>query len=123
MAELYDGPRSLAPTGTTTNITGTALEAGADYDGVVFHFVAEAVGATPTVTFKFQGSPDNSNWYDVAYITDATDTVAVATITVTAVGGKIAFLANPVARQYRWFRVVTSAILNVTYRAEMYLVD
>lgn len=123
MADLYDGPLVLAPTGSTTNLTHVAKLADADYEGVVFQFVVEAVGATPTVTYKFQGSPDNVNWYDTAYITDAVDTLAVATRVVTAVAGYIQFLANPAARQYRYYRCVTSAILNVTYRAEMYLVD
>jgi hypothetical protein len=112
---------NLAPTGSTGNNTHDAVATG-DYDAVVFQFVVESVGATPTVTYKFQGSVDGTNWYDIGYITDATDGISQATRTRTAVGADVAFLSNPRARKYQHFRVVTSANTNVTYRAEMRLV-
>ena len=108
---------SLAPTGSTGNETGpTTFVQG--YDSLAFQFVVEAAGATPTVTFKFQGSLDGVNWYDVAYVTDANDTTSTATKTVTAVGASVMFLDNPVARKYKFARVVVLANTNITFRAE-----
>lgn len=109
----------LAAAGSTGNTTHNSVALDA-METIGFQFVVEAVGGTPTVTFKFQGSPDNVNWYDVAYVTDASDTLSVAARTVTATGGSIQFLSNPVARRYKYYRCVTSANTNVTYRAESY---
>lgn len=116
---------TLVATGTTGNNTSTGVRLGGSYDGLAFLFIVEAAGATPTVTWKIQGSLDptsvsdaNATWFDVAYVTDAVDTVATATRTATAVGSSVQFLANPIARQYDRYRVVTSANTNITYRAE-----
>lgn len=119
---ISSDPVSLAPAGSTGNNTHAARIAGDDYDGLAVQFVIEAVGGTPTVTFKVQGSLDNANWYDLGYITDASDTISVTALTKTAVGAYIIFLSNPLARNYRYFRLVTSANTNVTYRGEMYLI-
>jgi hypothetical protein len=100
----------------TGNNTGTAVRTDAN-ETVAFEFEVTAIGATPTVTWIIQGSMDASNWYPVNYVTDATDTAAVAGLTSTAVGKKIIFLSNPVARRYKYYRVVTSANTNVTYSA------
>lgn len=113
---MYDNI-SLAASGSTGNGTGTNCFV-EGYDALAFQFVVEAAGATPTVTFKFQGSLDGVNWYDVAYVTDANDTTSTATKTVTATGASILFLDNPVARKYKFARVVVSANTNITYRAE-----
>lgn len=115
---MYD-LMTLASAGSTGNNTHASVRTDA-METMAFQFVVEAIGATPTVTYKFQGSTDNVNFYDVAYVTDATDTVATTTRTVTAVGATIAFLSNPVARRYNFYRCVTSANTNVTYRAEIY---
>jgi len=87
-------------------------------------------GATPTVTWKVQGSVDdasvsdgNSAWFDVAYITDATDTAAVTARVRTTVGSDLQFLSNPVARRYRKYRLVTTANTNITYDADLYTID
>jgi len=82
---------------------------------VGFEFEVTAVGATPTVTWTVSGSMDGTNFYPVNYVTDATDTAAVTGLVSTAVGKKIIFLSNPVARRYKFYRVVTSANTNVTY--------
>lgn len=113
----------LAPVGSTGNNTHEAFQVSGDYETVALQFVVEAVGATPTVTYKFQGSVDGVNWYDVAYVTDASDTLATATRVMTAVGAQISFVSNPVARRYAYFRAVTSANTNVTYRAEVHRIS
>jgi len=110
----------LAPSGSTGNNTHDGVFVGGSYDAVAFLFEVEAVGATPTVSWKIQGSLDGSNWHDLGYITDASDTVATATRAATAVGAQVSFLSNPVARKYNHFRLVTSANTNVTYSSEMH---
>lgn len=112
----------LAPAGSTGNITGSAVSLDGAYEALAFHFVVEAVGATPTVTYKFQGSVDGTNWFDIAYVTDVSDTAAVATRSMTGTGSQVAWLSNPVARKYDQVRVVTTANTNVTFRAEAYRV-
>lgn len=119
----------LAGTGSTGNNTHPSVFIGSSYEAVVMKFVAEVAGATPTVTWKVQASPDggdvtdaNSAWFDVGYVTDASDTISQATRVRTTVGADIEFLSNPVARRYQKFRLVTSANTNVTYRGEIFRV-
>lgn len=117
----FSGPTLLAPAGSTGNNTHAAKGASpGDSSKHAFQFVIEAVGGTPTVTFKVQGSFDGTNWFDVAYVTDASDTLAVTALTKTGVGAYLVFVANPAARFYSQFRLVTSANTNVTYRCELY---
>jgi hypothetical protein len=123
MAIVYEGPFPSAPAGSTGNNTHSSLHVGSDYSSIVMQFVVEAIGATPTVTFKWQGSPDNTNWYDIAYTTDASDTLATAARTVTAAGASIQFTASPSMRRYKYYRLVTSANTNITYRGEIYTAD
>lgn len=116
------GAKSLAPVGTTGNITGASsgpVEMGGN--AVALQFIVEAVGATPTVTFKYQGSLDGTNWFDVTYVSVTTDTLATATQTVTGLGATVIFLENPAVRNWNWFRVITTANTNVTYSAELYV--
>lgn len=116
----------LAAAGTTGNNTGTGVETTNIVEAaqVACQFVVEVAGATPTVTFKFQGSLDGTNWYDVAYVTDASDTLSAATKTVTGVGASVIFLdsANG-SRFYKLFRCVTTANTNITYRAELWALN
>jgi len=123
MALTYGDAIPAAVTGTTGNNTHTAVHVGSDYSTIVLQFVVEVAGATPTVTYKWQGSADNTNWYDLAYITDASDTLAVSTRAVTAVGATIAWPSNPGARRYKYYRLVTTLNTNVTYRGEIYTAD
>lgn len=121
---MYDAA-ALAPAGSTGNNTHAGYSVNGVYDAVAFQFIVTAVGATPTVTYKYQGSANSTtgsdgDWFDVGYITDASDTISQATRSATTQSTQIAFLSNPVARRYKWFRVVTSANTNVTYRAEIY---
>lgn len=109
----------LAPAGSTGNVTGAAVGC-ADASRVAVQLVVEAVGGTPTVTWKAQGSHDGVNWYDVFYLTDASDTATAATRTATAVGAQTLWLdRNGGSRFYAWYRIVTSANTNVTFRAEL----
>lgn len=114
----------LAAAGSTGNVTGAAVDykppGDAGYAPVAFQFVVEAVGATPTVTFKYQGSLDNLTWTDVFYTTPANAAGSQATQVVTGVGTTVNFLAVPGVTFYRYYRVVTTANTNVTFRAEMY---
>lgn len=109
----------LAPKGSTGTSAGFP-EQGTPMDLIAFQFVVEAVGATPSVTYKFQGTADGSNWFDLGYITDASDTISQATRTRTTVGADIMWVSNPVGRRYRGYRLVVTANTNVTYHAEMY---
>ena len=111
---------SLAPSGSTGNNTHDGVFVGSEYEAIAFLFIVEAVGGSPTVTWKVQGSVDGTNWHDSGYITDSSDTVSTATRIGNSVGAQVAFLSNPVARRYRYFRVVTSANTNVTYRVEVH---
>lgn len=119
-------PISLAATGSTGNNTHNGAHAGAEADAVEFRFIVEAVGATPTVTFKIQGTNDDTNvtdanavWTDISYIPANTNTAANATQTATAVGTTVFFSdIQSGARFWRRFRLVTSANTNVTYRCE-----
>lgn len=111
----------LAATSTGNN-THTAVRADAG-DAYAFEMEVTAIGATPTVTWVIQGSMDGTTYFPIAYVTDATDTVAVAGRTMTTVSTQIEFLANPTARQYKFWRLVTSANTNVTYRARMHRIS
>jgi hypothetical protein len=110
----------LAPNGSTGNITGAAVGIGSSYNTLAFLFVVEVAGGAPTVTYKFQGTMDGINWFDLGYITDASDSLSQATRVRTAVGADICFVANPVARQYAAYRVIVTGNNNITFRAEAY---
>jgi hypothetical protein len=118
----YDGPHLLAPKASTGSNTHAGFRADLSSDNLIVQFVVEAIGATPTVTWKIQGSMDSpdgvtGNWYDCGYFTDAVVTDAVAARTATAVGAQVEFLNRP----FKWFRLVTSANTNVTYHGELYI--
>lgn len=115
------GRKPLAATGSTGNNTHDSVEVIPGLgDQIGFQFAVEAVGATPTVTFTYQGSFDNVNFYNIPYVLTTTAVEAVAGIAVTTVGTSIQWLALSNVRQFRFYRCVTTANTNVTYRAELW---
>lgn len=110
----------LAPIGATGNNTHPAVAVTGSTAQVAVQFVVEAAGGTPTVTWKVQGSMDGTNWYDVFYDTDASDTGAAATRTATAVGAQLEFVDLAASRFYNWYRAVTTSNTNITYRVELW---
>jgi hypothetical protein len=123
MALVYEGPHPASISGATGNNTHSSVHIGADYSTVALQFVVEAIGSTPTITYTWQGSPDNVNWYPIAYITDASDTLSVAATVATTVSAALQFICNGSIRRYKYIRLVTSSNTNVTYRGEIYLAD
>lgn len=123
---LHPIAQIMAATGTTGNSAagdgGVEVKVAGDagYPQIAFQFVIEAAGATPTVTWKYQGSWDRLTWYDVQYTTTDLAAASKATQTQTAVGTYANLLAD--ARLFfRFYRCVTTLNTNVTYRAEAYV--
>jgi hypothetical protein len=115
--------QKLAPVGSTGNNTHTGVPVDDAYEAVAFLFNITAIGATPTVTYKFQGSLDGLTWYDVFYITDATDTPSAATRAGTTVSQTVQWMSSTGPRKYTQFRCVTTANTNVTYNADVITFD
>lgn len=120
------GPVKLAATGSTGNNTHQSARATPDSSKSVVLFVVESVGATPTVTYKAQGSFDldtvadaSANWFDLMLLPNDSETAA-KTFTVTATGAYAGYLSQAHTRFLRRIRVVTSSNTNVTYRAELH---
>lgn len=120
------GPAYLAAAGTTGNNTHTSKRATPDADKTAVVFVVEVAGATPTVTYKLQGTLDgdavsdgNANWFDLILLPSNNETAAVSA-TVTAVGAYTSYVSQAHSRFLRRVRVVTSANTNITYRAELH---
>jgi hypothetical protein len=122
------GPVALAPAGSTGNNSHNAAPSVPAAEHISFKLVVEAVGATPTITWKIQGAampdgtaPGANDWVDLMLRPSDTDTGAV-TRTATAVGTQVSHL--PYDRDnFSHFRLVTSLNTNVTYRGEMYAQD
>lgn len=113
---------ALAPAGTTGNNTHGLAGVGGAADRIAVQFVVEAIGATPTITWKVQGSLDGTSWYDVEYVSDSSDTGAAATRTATTVSSQVEWLdLAGGSRFYDDIRLVTTLNTNVTYRAELYV--
>lgn len=118
-------PAFLANPGSTGNNTHQSVGIAPMAEKICALLTIEAVGATPTITAKIQGSLDDpsladgaSNWFDLPFVTDTNDTVA-ASLVKTGVGAFPMWLSlASVARFVRKFRLVTSANTNVTYRGE-----
>jgi hypothetical protein len=123
----FFGPVFLAKTGSTGTVTSASVRTAPFADKLAVWFVVEAIGATPTVTWKAQFSPDlpevsdaTSVWIDLPYITTASDTLSQAALTRTTVGADAIWLANPQVRFVRKVRLLVSANTNVTFRCEMH---
>jgi hypothetical protein len=128
----------LAPGASTGNNTHASQETSPaiDQEQIALNFIIEAVGATPTVSYKYQYTDDdpgildaNAAWKDLDYILqgdEAETVVSGATLrTVTALGTDtiIPFLGTKSRQIMRRIRLVTSANTNVTYRAELQGID
>jgi hypothetical protein len=121
--------RSLtAPSGSTGNNTHQSIGISQVSSRIAATLIVEAVGATPTITWKVQVSMDdtsvtdaNSTWFDLLYVTPTTNDTAVTTArVVTAVGLDVVFPDTFYdARFWRKVRLVTSSNTNVTYRGEL----
>jgi hypothetical protein len=113
----------LAPTGSVGNQTFASQRVPNDADELNLEFKIEAVGATPTVTYKFQGSNDDgsladaaSDWYDLEVLpNDAAAEVLSATKTAV---GVYEYTLDLHKRATSKVRLVTSANTNVTYSSE-----
>lgn len=115
-------PVTLAPADSTGVLTGEKIALPEDADRLAAQLVVEAIGATPTISWKLQVSVDALNWSDARYITDASETAAVAVVTRTTVGQDTIFLLIG-DRGWKFYRLVVTANTNVTYRATAYPVD
>lgn len=123
----FVGPLALANTGSTGNNTHNSVSCSPAANKTSLIFIVEAVGATPTVTFKFQGTLDpnsvtdaNAQWADLALLPIGSETVTAAPTAVTAVGNSIFYIAQSHTRFVRRVRVITSANTNVTYSAQLH---
>jgi hypothetical protein len=114
--------QALAPAGSTGNQTTAPIPLSPDAENASVEFVVEAIGATPTVTWKAQVSDDGVKWFDAQYVTDSSDTVVQTALTATAVGTQIIFLRLK-DRDWRLVQLVVSANTNVTFRAELRQAD
>lgn len=113
------GPFPLAATGTVGNVTSAAVQANQGARSVAVEFIVEVAGATPTITYKLQGTFDGTNWFDLITVPANSDTAAI-TQTQTAVGDFVTYLDLVGGRFANQFRLVTSANTNITYRANLY---
>lgn len=124
MASLT-GPIYLAPTGSTGNVTTPLKQVPVEVDTIAAQFVTEAVGATPTVTWKIQGTLDGTNFFDMPYITQSTSATSQAAIVSTTVQAIPIWFDSAAgdARKITGVRLVVTANTNVTFRCELYLWD
>lgn len=113
------GPYALAPAGSTGNNTHAAVQANQGARSVAIEFIIESVGATPTITYKLQGTFDGVNWFDLITVPANSDTAAVSP-TQTAVGDYVGYVDLVGGRFASQWRLVTSANTNVTYHANLY---
>lgn len=111
----------IIPVGTTGNGTFVQRAENADVFRAAMQFLVEAIGATPTVTFDWQGSVDGVNWTSIRYTTDITDAPAQGARAVTTQAAFPEWMYDQAGRFYRKFRVVVTANTNVTYSAVLVL--
>lgn len=113
----------LAPVGSTGNNNHTPIRVDPSVSKICVEFVCEAIGATPTVTYKLQGvmvdgAPASTDWQDLILLPAGSETAAVSPVA-TAVGRSMNYLAQGHVRFVRQVRLVTSSNTNVTYSANL----
>ena len=108
----------LAPAGSTATGAYASVAVPANYDAIGFQIDAVAGGTSASV--KFQGSLDGSSWFDIAYVTDATDTAATTARTLNPSSSLVQWLSNPVARKFAFFRLNVVSNTGVTFSATLY---
>lgn len=123
--------KSLAPKGSTGN--GSFAIGGLDNaSAVCLEFQVEAAGATPTITYKLQGSinvrPDDPNpptefFEDLELLQTDTATAHLKTDTKTATGTYVYWVEGIPPRAFRRYQLVTSANTNITYSARLHYID
>lgn len=123
----FAGPFPLAPAASTGNNNHVSVGPMDSADKVAVELVVEAVGATPTLTYKLQATFDkdtvadaSANWVDLMVLPSDSETAA-KTFTVTAAGAFVGYLAQANVRFAKRMRLVTSANTNVTYHANYHL--
>lgn len=113
----------LAPEGSVGNATFDA-EGFGPAKRIAVEFEVEAVGATPTVTFKIQGALGDEDLSDLQYVKADSSTAAAKTgIAVTAVGKTVVFVDGLDKRLLDRIAVVTSSNTNVTFSARAFPVN
>ncbi len=116
----------LANAGSVGNNTHASVAVSNDADILDLEFEITAVGATPTISWLFQGSNDgpevsdaNSDWHALEVL--PADAVAeLATVQTKVAVGVYSSSVELTRRPVHKVRLVTSANTNVTYEAEAY---
>jgi len=120
-----------AVSGSTGNNTHTSIRLSSPARGLGLALVVETGGATPTISWKVQGtfanddvSDANATWFDALLLPAASDTVAAVPLVIpspNAVTGFVSavYIAQGNIRFLPRIRVVTTANTNVTYRVEI----
>lgn len=115
--------RTVVATGTTSGAGNYPSASGVEIDDASrsVAFLVEVENAGVAFVYRWEGSLDKDAWKPVAYITDASDTLAVADTSGATARSDVQFLANPIARRYRYYRlVVVTNTGPVTFRAEIF---
>lgn len=107
--------------GTTGTATSQARTAGEGTSQAALEFIVESVGATPTISYLWEGSFDGAVWYPIFYITDAVDTPSLAARTRTTAGRDVSFISTAQARRYKQYRCRVTANTNVVYSSKLHL--
>ena len=82
--------------------------------------ITTTVGATPTCTYAIEGSPDGTNWFQIAYEDSASPgTLSAATFVITT--ATTVYKILPVDRPWRYLRITYSSNLNVTNTADLWV--
>lgn len=117
---------AAAAVGSTGNNTHASKSLSASSEHVALNVRITAVGGSPTITWKWQGTYDDpsvvdgsADWYDIAArdIGATAATTLVVSQTKTAVGNYGVVL--PADCGFTRVRLVTSANTNVTYAADI----